>query len=73
MIFAGTNGFLDPIPIEGVGNYEQEMYRFFDTRKAALLRTLADKKQFDDALKAEFTAALKEFADVYAVAKKAAA
>jgi len=49
------------------------MYRFFDTRKAALLRTLADKKQFDDALKAEFTAALKEFADVYAVAKKAAA
>ena len=73
MIFAGTNGFLDPIAIEEVGKYEQEMYRFFDTRKSALLRTLAEKKQFDDALKAEFTAALKEFADVYAASKKAAA
>jgi F-type H+-transporting ATPase subunit alpha len=73
MIFAGTNGFLDPIAIEEVGKYEQEMYRFFDARKSALLRTLAEKKQFDDALKAEFTAALKEFADVYAASKKAAA
>ena len=54
MIFAGTNGFLDPIPIEEVGRFEQEMYRYFDTRKAALLHTLAEKKQFDDGLKAEF-------------------
>jgi hypothetical protein len=49
------------------------MYRFFDTRKAELLRTLAEKKQFDDGLKAEFTAALKEFGDEYAAGKKAAA
>jgi F-type H+-transporting ATPase subunit alpha len=73
MIFAGTNGFLDPIPVDEVGRYEQEMYRFFETRKAAILSTLAEKKQFDDGLKAEFTAALKEFADVYAASKKAAA
>jgi len=73
MIFAGTNGFLDPIPIDQVGAYEQEMYRFFDTRKTALLHTLAEKKQFDDGLKGEFVAALKEFADVYAAAKKSVA
>jgi F-type H+-transporting ATPase subunit alpha len=72
MIFAGTNGFLDSIPIDQVGAYEQEMYRFFDTRKTALLRTLAEQKQFDDSLKAEFSAALKEFAEHYAAAKKAA-
>ena len=53
MIFAGTNGYLDPIPIEEVGRYEQELYRYFDTRKAALLHTLAEKKQFDDGLKAD--------------------
>jgi F-type H+-transporting ATPase subunit alpha len=73
MIFAGTNGFLDPIAIDEVGRYEQEMYRFFDTRKTALLRTLAEKKQFDDGLKAEFMAALKEFGETYAAAKKVAA
>ena len=48
------------------------MYRFFDTRKPALLRTLAEKKQFDDGLKAEFDAALKEFGEEFAAAKKAA-
>ncbi len=62
-----------PDPGREVGAYEQEMYRFFDSRKAALLRTLAEKKQFDDGLKAEFTAALKEFADVFAAGRKAAA
>ena len=49
------------------------MYRYFDTRKSTLLHTLAEKKQFDDALKGEFTAALKEFGEVYAASKKAAA
>jgi hypothetical protein len=37
------------------------------------LRTLAEKKQFDDALKAEVSAALKEFGAVFAAAGKGAA
>jgi F-type H+-transporting ATPase subunit alpha len=73
MIFAGTNGFLDPIPVEKVGEYEQEMYRFFDARKASILNTLAEKKTIDDALKAEMQAALKEFGAHFAAMKKDAA
>ena len=74
MIFAGTNGFLDPIPIDEVGEYEQEMYRFFDTRKAALLHTLAEKKQFDDGLKADVIGRAEGVRRrTYAAAKKAAA
>jgi F-type H+-transporting ATPase subunit alpha len=73
MIFAGTNGFLDPVDAEHVGEYEREMYKFFDARKASVLRTLAEKKQFDDALKADVTAALKEFGDVFAASRQAVA
>jgi len=73
MIFAGTNGFLDPIETDQVGAYEQEMYRFFDSRKGAILRTLAEKKQFDDALKAEVSAALTEFGKDFAARGKSAA
>ena len=73
MIFAGTNGYLDPVPVESVGQYEQELYKFLDSRKASLLRTLAEKKQFDDALKAEAAAALKEFGEVFAASHKTAA
>jgi F0F1-type ATP synthase alpha subunit len=61
------------VAVEQVGEYEQEMYRFFDARKTQLLRTLAEKKQFDDALKAEVSAALKEFGDDFAARTKNAA
>ena len=73
MIFAGTNGYLDPVDIEHVGDYEQEMYRFFDARKPGILRTLAEKKQMDDGLKAEIGAALKEFGEQFAGRNKVAA
>ena len=46
MIFAGTNGYLDPVDIEHVGDYEQEMYRFFDARKPGILRTIAEKNRW---------------------------
>ena len=68
IIFAGTNGFLDAVPVDHVGEYEAEFHKFmdrFDQRKPAILRTLAEKKQFDDALKAEVNAALKEFSDSF--------
>jgi F-type H+-transporting ATPase subunit alpha len=73
IIFAGTNGFLDPIAVEQVSDYEQEMYRYFDSRKSALLHTLAEKKQFDDGLKADVSAALTEFGKDFAARSKDAA
>jgi F-type H+-transporting ATPase subunit alpha len=72
MIFAGTNGYLDPVDVEHVGEYEQELYRFFDARKASILRTIAEKKQLDDALKVEINAALKEFGEAFTAGKKTA-
>ncbi|MEW5984794.1 MAG: F0F1 ATP synthase subunit alpha [Acidobacteriota bacterium] len=73
MIFAGTNGFLDPVAVDEVSEYEREMYRFFDVRKTGILRSLAEKKQFDDGLKAEVLEALKEFGEQFAAMKKGAA
>jgi F-type H+/Na+-transporting ATPase subunit alpha len=72
IIFAGTNGHLDAFPVEALGQYERELYRFLESRKPGLLKTLADKKQLDDALKAELSAALKEFGDTFAAARKTA-
>ena len=72
LIFAGTNGYLDPVPEESIGEYEQDLYRFFDSRKASILRAIAEKKQVDDALKAEIGAALKEFGEMFAAGKKSA-
>jgi F-type H+-transporting ATPase subunit alpha len=70
IIYAATTGHLDALPVEAIGQYEQELYRFLDTRKPGVLTTLAEKKQLDDALKAELNAALKEFGEEFAAAHK---
>ena len=72
IIFAGTNGYLDPIAVDDIGEFEQELFRFFDSHKPAILRTIAEKKQLDDSLKAEMGAGLKEFGETFTAGKKAA-
>jgi F-type H+/Na+-transporting ATPase subunit alpha len=72
IIYAATNGFLDPVPVEAVRAYESELYRFLDSRKGQLLSSLAEKKQIDDALKADLNGALQEFGKDFAAAQKAA-
>src|SRR6185437_2871569 len=37
IIFAGTNGYLDPIAVSDIRAYEQELYRFLESRYAGVL------------------------------------
>ena len=71
IIYAGTNGYLDQVPVADVGTYEAELYRFFDLRFSGLLKTIAEKKQIDDELKGQINAALKEFGEQFAARKAA--
>jgi F-type H+-transporting ATPase subunit alpha len=73
IIYAATNGYLDPIPVEQVRAYEIELYKFLDTRKAGLMSALTEKKAIDDALKADMNQALEEFGKTFAAAAKSAA
>jgi len=68
IIYAATNGFIDDVPVEQVGAYETELYRFLDTRRPEVLSTLADKKAIDDQFKMSLNAALKEFGEHFAAA-----
>jgi len=60
-IFAGTNGFVDDVPVKDVRRFEMELYTYAEARHAATMKELADKKVIDDALKAKIEALLKEF------------
>ena len=73
IIYAATNGYLDPIPVEQVRAYEIELYKFLETRRASLLAALVEKKAIDDAIKAELNAALEEFGKTFTAAQKTAA
>jgi F-type H+-transporting ATPase subunit alpha len=39
-IFAGTNGYLDDVPVNDVRRYEQELLEYFRTRHADIMDTI---------------------------------
>lgn len=66
-IFAGTNGFLDEIPLEEVRRYEQELLEMMDVKHADLLQAIAVKKDLTE----EITARLKTVLQLYTDSFKA--
>jgi F-type H+-transporting ATPase subunit alpha len=60
IIYAGTSGLLDDLPVEQVRAFEAELYRYVESAHPALLQTIRDKKALDDALKAQVNTVLKE-------------
>jgi F-type H+-transporting ATPase subunit alpha len=63
IVYAGTSGLLDDLPVEQVRAFEADLYRYLDSAHPALLQTIREKKAMDDALKAEVNTVLKEFKD----------
>ena len=61
VIFAGTNGFVDEVPVTAVKKFEQELLRFAVSKHQALLDDIKSKKQIDDDLKARIKSAIEEF------------
>ena len=73
IIYAGTNGFLDDMPIEQLGDFETELFKFVDTTNPGLLRTIMEKKILDDTLKTEMTRVIKECKEAFAAERETVA
>jgi F-type H+-transporting ATPase subunit alpha len=73
IIFAGTNGYLDSVPIPELRTFEADLYKFIESRHPDVFRGIAEKKQLDDQLKAGLTEAVKAFAGDFAARKTTAA
>jgi len=73
IIYAGTNGFLDDLPVDQVRDFEQELYQFVDATNPGLLRSIMEKKVLDDSLKTEMTRIIKECKETFASEKQAVA
>ncbi len=61
ILYAGVNGFLDEIAVADVGAAQDELVKFMSTRHNGVLSAIKEKKNLDDAFKADLNAALKEF------------
>jgi F-type H+-transporting ATPase subunit alpha len=75
ILFAVTNGFTDPLPLESLGRYERELYSFVDARHPALwneLKTKGNDGKAWDGLVTRMRAVLGEFGKEFSVETKAA-
>ncbi len=70
IIYAAINGFLDAVAVEQLRDYEVELYKFLDTRRAQLLAAVAEKKELNDQIKNDLNQTLKEFGDQFLAARK---
>jgi F-type H+-transporting ATPase subunit alpha len=61
IIYAGTNGVLDDLPVDQCRAFEAGLYSFVENAHPAILSTIREKKTLDDDLKNTINAALKEF------------
>jgi F-type H+-transporting ATPase subunit alpha len=61
VIFAGTNGYVDDVPVTAVKKFEQELLRFVASKHQDLLDEIKTKKQIDDSLKSRMKSAIEEF------------
>ena len=68
IVYAGTQGHLDDLPVEATRPFEQALYQYAESRHPAVLAEIREKKELSDALrthldeliqaaKAEFVAA----------------
>ncbi len=60
-IFAGTNGYLDPIPVDDVKRFERELLSLMDLKYADVLKEIADSKDLSAQTTERLNTILKDF------------
>jgi F-type H+/Na+-transporting ATPase subunit alpha len=65
IIYAGTNGFIDELPLTALTKYEQELYSFVESKHPDIFADILKKRELDSDLRAKMNKALEEFKAVF--------
>jgi F-type H+-transporting ATPase subunit alpha len=73
IIYAGTRGFLDKYPVDVLGQYEQQLYSFLESKHIEILKEIKEQKTISEDLDNRMKAAFTEFDSVFQATVGAAA
>jgi len=65
ILWSMQKGYLDPIPVERVKEFQRKLQEFLTTRKEEILNKILAKKQIDEEVEKELKAALEEFKVIF--------
>jgi F-type H+-transporting ATPase subunit alpha len=61
LVYAGTQGYADKLPVDSLRQYEEELYRYIDEKHADLWESIRTKREITDDIKGTLDKALKAF------------
>jgi F-type H+-transporting ATPase subunit alpha len=67
ILWVVTNGYLDEVPTSRIRDFEQRFYRFLESERGELLKTLGDKKALTDEIVAGLREATESFKQTFLV------
>ncbi|MFZ1885927.1 MAG: F0F1 ATP synthase subunit alpha [Rhodoplanes sp.] len=66
IIYAGVNGYLDPLPVSSVRQFEEGLLALMRTRRTDILDAIRTSRDLDDATAAKLKDALDDYAKTFA-------
>jgi F-type H+-transporting ATPase subunit alpha len=71
ILFAGTFGYLDEVPVDSVSEYEKQMLEFVGTKHPEILKEIKEKGIISDELEGKMKKALDQFKGAFQPASQA--
>ncbi len=69
ILYAGTNGYLDKLPLDTLADYESELYNYIESNDPSIFTDLLKEQQFNDSIKEKLNKALTSFGDTFKATK----
>jgi len=69
IIYAGTQGHLDDLPVDGVAAFERALHEYADSRGAGVLAEIRDRKELSDAMRQQLDAVITEAKSEFTAAR----
>jgi F-type H+-transporting ATPase subunit alpha len=65
ILYAGSNGHLDALPVETLADYESELYSYIESNEPSIFSDLVTDEQFTDEIKEKLNKVLTSFGDTF--------
>ncbi|PID41791.1 MAG: F0F1 ATP synthase subunit alpha [Proteobacteria bacterium] len=69
ILYAGTNGYLDELPVDTLADYEAEMYAYIESNDSSIFADLKEQQEFTDEIKEKVNKALTSFGETFKATK----
>jgi len=69
ILFAGSNGYLDSLPVDTLADYEAELYTYIESNEPSIFSDLIEEEAFTDGIKEKLNKVLTSFGDTFKATK----